>query len=219
MSAHFARGSKNQVAFVLSCPGSHEERARHPAAGVTGNNLNRLLAMLGPPLGLQSLERADVTISNAWDLIEYRKKTCRSEATDAEVKQADNLRRLASELVHVTDLVVFCGCKARLASQELLRLGALPSSQHVAFVEHLGTQGLLTIKSDTTGKPIVAAKLQQLGGRRDRLQVIQSENTDRRLRVVLQRLLASIKSVTAGRPAPALGDCPGDAQERPDRAP
>lgn len=195
MSAHFARGSKNEVAFVLSCPGRLEERARHPAAGVTGNNLNRLLAMLGPRLDLQSLERADVTITNAWDLIEYRKKTCRSEATDAEVKQTDNLRRLASELLHVTELVVFCGCKARLASQELLRLGILPNSQRVAFVEHLGTQGLLTIKSDTTGNPIVAAAVQQLGGRPDRLRVIQSENTNRRLSVVLQRLLASIQSV------------------------
>jgi hypothetical protein len=196
MSAHFSRGSKNEFAFVLSCPGRLEERARHPAAGVTGKNLNRLLAMLGPRLDLKSFERADVTITNAWDGIEYPKKTRRSEATDAEVKQADNLRRLASELLHVTELVVFCGCKAKLASQELLRLGILPNLKRVAFVEHLGTQGLLTIKSDTTGNPIVAAEVQLLSGRADRLPVIQSENTNRRLSVVLQRLLASTQSVS-----------------------
>lgn len=191
MRTHFSRGSKNDVAFVLSCPGQLEEKAGHPAAGVTGNNLNRLLAMLGPQLDLQSLERADITITNAWNLIEYPSKTCRSEATDAEVKQTNNLHRLASELLHVTELVVFCGCKARLASTELLRLRILSNSKRVAFVDHLGTRGLLVIKSDTTGE-IVAAKLQKLGGRSDSVKVIRSENKNRRLSVILLGLLDSI---------------------------
>lgn len=152
--------------------------------------------MLGPQLDLKSLERAHVTITNAWDLIEYPDKTCRSEATDAEVKQTDNLHRLASELLHVTELVVFCGCKAELASEELLRLRTLPNLKHVAFVDHLGTRGLLKIKSDTTGNAIASAKAQKLRGRPDSCKVIQSENTNRRLSVVLQRLLESIQSVS-----------------------
>lgn len=195
MSAHFSRGSRNKVAFVLSCPGRHEEQAKHPAAGVTGSNLNRLLAMLGQRLDLQPLERAHVTITNAWDRIEYRQKTSRSEATDAEVTQTNNLHRLAGELLHVTELVVFCGCKARLASRELLRLDLLPNLKHVAFVDHLGMRGLLAIKSDANGKPIVAATKQQHDGRQDPLSFIGAENTSRRLSVVLQRLLDSIQSV------------------------
>lgn len=199
MSAHFATGLQNEVAFVLSCPGRHEEMAGYPAAKVTGKNLNRLLALLGPHLELQSLDRADITITNAWDKIEYEKLTCRSEATDAEVKQSDNLYRLAEELQHVTKLIVFCGCKAAVASKELLRLNLLSNLLQIAFVEHLGTQGLLSITADAAGKPILAAKHQRRDGRLDRLSVIQTENTERRLCVVLQRLLASIQSVDCTR--------------------
>lgn len=195
MSAHFSRGSKNQVAFVLSCPGRCEEQVQHPAAGVTGRNLNSLLGMLGPRLNLQPLERAHVTITNAWDKIEYANKTLRSEATNTEVTRIDNLHRLANELLHVTDLIVFCGCKAKLASQELLRLELLPNTKHVAFVDHLGSRGLQTIKSDTHGKKIVAVKAQKHGGREDRESDIGFENTTLRLSVVLQRLLNSIISV------------------------
>lgn len=196
MSTHLEIGSRNEVAFVLSCPSRLEKQAGHPAAGVTGRNLERLLEMLKPRLGLPSLERAEVTITNAWDKIEYRSGTGRSEATDTELKQTGNLHRLADELRHITTLVIFCGCKAKVASQELLRRGYLPSSAQIAFLEHLGTRGLLAITSDTADAPILSAAQQRRHGRSDSLRRIQSENTHRRLEVVLERLLSSARSVS-----------------------
>jgi hypothetical protein len=73
MKPHFARGSKNDVAFVFSCPGRHEQEAKHPAAGVTGRNLERLLPLLALHINMSSLVRAEITVTNAWDKVEYRK--------------------------------------------------------------------------------------------------------------------------------------------------
>lgn len=188
MPLHFSEGSETDVAFVLSCPGRHEEDAGHPAAGSTGRNLERLLKHLGPRLGLSELSRTHTTITNAWDRIEYQQKTGRSEATDEEVTQAGNIDRLSDELRHVTMLIVFCGRKAELAAHQLRSF--LPQSVQMAFAPHLGSQGLnKTIKSDVTGQPIVEASEQQRNGRPDSLKHIQRENTCRRLEVVVERLL------------------------------
>lgn len=192
MRPHFSMGSEADIAFVLSCPGKHEEAAGHPAAGSTGRNLERLLALLGPRLRTSTLTRAHITIANAWAGVEYQSATGRSEASDDEVKQAYNINRLADELRHVTDLIVFCGEKAKLACHELRARKCLPQSVQVAFVSHLGSQGLnKTVESDVTGQLIVAAREQRLAGRVDSLKVIQRENTDLRLQVAVSCLLAS----------------------------
>ena len=128
MRPHFTRGSETDIAFVLSCPGKHEEAARHPAAGNTGRNLERLLALLGPRLGMSTLTRTHITIANAWAGVEYQSATGRSEASDDDVKQTGNIRRLADELRHVTKLIVFCGEKAKLACHELCERKCLPQS-------------------------------------------------------------------------------------------
>lgn len=191
MRPHFSRGSEADIAFVLSCPGRREEAIGHPAAGNTGKNLERLLALLGSRLGIPTLTRTHITIANAWAGIEYQSATGRSEASDDEVKQTENINRLADELRHVTKLVVFCGEKAKLACRELRARKCLPSSVQVAFVSHLGSQGLnRAIESDVTGRPIVAAREQRLAGRADSLQAIQRENTGLRLQVVLNSLVA-----------------------------
>lgn len=191
-TAHFSQGSEVDVAFVLSCPGRREEHDRHPAAGTTGRNLERLLERLGPQLGLSNLSRSQITITNAWAGIEYLDKTGRSEASDGEVMQAENIDRLARELRHITMLIVFCGEKAKLACHELRARKCLPLSVQVAFVSHLGSQGLnKTIESDVTGRPIVAAREQRLAGRVDSLKAIQRENTVLRLQVAVDGLLAS----------------------------
>lgn len=192
MSPHFSRGTATHVAFVLSCPGRHEELAGHPAAGNTGKNLGRLLEYLGPRLDLPHLERSHVTIANAWAGIEYKDKTGRSEASDLEVRQADNIFRLAHELRHVTLLIVFCGEKAKLAAQELRELELLPNSIQFALVPHIGGQGLNNcITSDVANRPIVGARKQRQSGRLDSLKAIQRENTSRRLEVIVERLLQS----------------------------
>ena len=177
---------------MLSCPGRHEEAAEHPAAGITGSNLERLLELLGPRLGLSKLLRKQVTITNAWDGIEYRDRTGRSEASNDEVTQAENISRLADEIRNVTMLIVFCGGKAKLASSQLRERNLLGHSVQMAFVPHLGGQGLnRSIKVDLANQPIVDAGAQRRHGRRDSLKHIQRENSDRRLDVVVERLLAS----------------------------
>lgn len=193
MLPHFSKGTETDVAFVLSCPGKNEESAGHPAAGNTGRNLERLLVQLGPRLGVSNLTRSHITITNAWAGIEYQSATGRSEASNDEVSQVANIGRLADELRHVTKLIVFCGDKARLASDQLRLLELLPpQSVQMAFVHHLGSRGLnKTIKSDVTGRPIVRASKQRRAGRPDSLKLIQQENTDRRLQVVAELLLES----------------------------
>ena len=192
MRPHFSRGSETDIAFVLSCPGKREKAEKHPAAGNTGRNLERLLALLGPRLGMSTLTRTHITIANAWAGVEYQSATGRSEASDDEVKQGDNINRLADELRHVTKLIIFCGEKAKLACRELRARKCLLQSVEVAFVSHLGSQGLnKTVESDATGQPIVAAREQRLAGRLDSLKVIQRENTNLRLQVAVGCLLAS----------------------------
>jgi len=194
MPAHFSKGSETEVAFVLSCPGRHEEVAGHPAAGNTGRNLERLLKYLGPRLGLSELSRTHITITNAWAGIEYQNKTGRSEASDEDVTRAENIGRLSDELQHVTMLIVFCGWKAELAAHKLTGFSVLPHSVQMAFVPHLGSRGLSkTIKSDVTGQPIVEASVQRRTRRHNSLKHIQRENTDRRLQVVVERLLEALR--------------------------
>lgn len=191
-AAHFSPGYKNEVAFVLSCPGRHEEGAGHPAAGNTGRNLDRLLERLGPRLDLSNLSRTQVTIANAWASIEYQAKTGRSEASDVEVKQPENIDRLASELRHISMLIVFCGMKAKLASQQLQERNLLSQSAQMAFLPHIGGLGLnKSIRADLMHRPIVDALIQRRNGRRDSLKLIRAENTNRRLEVVVERLLES----------------------------
>lgn len=193
---HFSKGSESDVAFVLSCPGRYEERAGHPAAGNTGKNLQRLLDRLGPRISLPHLVRAHITITNAWSEIEYQEKTGRSEATDAEVNRPDNIRRLADELKHVSTLVVFCGAKAKLACQQLVKHNSLPRTVKIAFAPHPGGLGLNnSIISDIANRPIVEANEQRRRGRLDSVKVIQRENTDLRIEVIVESLLQSLANV------------------------
>ena len=191
MPPHFSKGSETDIAFVLSCPGRHEEAAEYPAAGSTGKNLERLLKILGPRLGFPDLIRAHVTIANAWCRIEYKQKTQRSEASKEEVMLDTNIDRLADELQHVKMLIVFCGRNAQLTSQKLRLLNRLSESVQMASICHLGFQGLNKIKCDISSQSIVKASEQRRCGCQKSKKVIQQENTDRRLKVVVERLLQS----------------------------
>lgn len=193
MQPHFSRGAHDSCAFVFSCPGKHEQRAGHPAAGKTGRNLELLLAVMSARLGHAALVRDCVTITNAWPQVEYEELTGRSEATTLEILEATNIARLAGELQHVSHLIVFCGEKARRAAAELAKLNLLAQEAKIAFVEHLGARGLLSIEQDLQGNRIVAAKEQKRLGRRIPLRKIQNENTHRRIAVVAQRLLDSMR--------------------------
>lgn len=176
---HWQAGRLNRVAVVFSCPGRHEEAAGRPAARSTGKNLEILLELLAGALGRDDLHREEVTITNAWPKVEYRAKTGRTEASEREVCAPENVERLRRELDEVTELVIFCGRKAR-AVAPLLRLKHRPS---FVFISHPGLRGLSMIHSDACGDPIMAVD----GGLRPGTGGVrrgQSENTRRRLAVL-----------------------------------
>lgn len=195
-TVHFSPGYKSEIAVVLSCPGRHEERSGHPAAGNTGRNLERLLNIIGPHLKLPHLSRDQITITNAWPEVEYVAKTKRSEASNPEIVQAKNLDRLAEELQHISVLIIFCGAKARLASTKLLEDKLLHCSAQIGFLPHLGNQGLnKIIQTDLSGTPIIDARLQKRNGRHDSIKSIKMENANRRLHVAAMQLLNTRVSI------------------------
>ena len=192
MQPHFSKGTSDSIAFVFSCPGRLEEREGHPAAGTTGRNLELLASLLSYRLEGRVLTRADVTIANAWKAIEYEKLTNRSEATNAEIRHPDNMKRLAAEIQHVTKLIVFCGDKAEIAARELMANNLVAARPEFAFLKHLGTRGLSKIATDVSGVPILKAKAQMRAGQWVSLRRIQAENTRRRLEVLSATLTASV---------------------------
>lgn len=192
MPAHYERGSSNSVAFVFSCPGRHEKRNAKPAAGVTGANLEKLLQKIGNRLKREDIKRGVITIANSWDQVEFDQLTGRSEASDEEVCSELNIKRLALEIGFVGEFIVFCGAKARLASDVLDARRLLPNNPKFLFIDHLSIRGLNAIKQDLHGKIILSADKQLSAGRKDKKQSIQRENTDKRLDVLASRLVTQI---------------------------
>ncbi len=185
---HFQQGSENQVAFVFSCPGREEEKAGYPAAKMTGINLAKLFVVLNEmKMKDYHFTRERVTITNAWANVEYDAKTCRSEATKEEVLSPDNLNRLLEELAAVTELIVCCGQKARLAIQALAAENRLQAGTRVVYINHLGMKSINQITKDIHGEPIVAVAKHP-----DRFTLaakeIGSANTHKRLEVVAAQI-------------------------------
>ncbi len=192
MPPHIQIGARKSIAIVFSCPGRHEQIAERPAAKTTGRNLDILLSILSNVLGRSDLIRHNITITNAWPRVEYKALTGRSEATENEVITQHNIERLEQELLDVTEFVIFCGDRAKIASHKLL----LEKCPKRIYVEHLGTRGLLSIKNDVYGQPIVAAGAQKLAGTKMSKRQIQNENTERRLEVVANEVVKQLQLKT-----------------------
>lgn len=180
MAIHIQVGKKSAVAVVFSCPGRHEEKNNCPAAKNTGKNLHTFLSILAIKLPRNELVRSNITITNAWSCVEYKAKTNRSEATDQEIVTIPNIGRLRRELDHITEFIIFCGKKAKLASTHF----TLKNQPKFIYIEHLGTRGLLSITTDTSGRAIISADEQINKGRTISKRRIQKENTKKRLEVV-----------------------------------
>lgn len=189
MSCHLQVGKSKEVAFVFSCPGRYEEVAGGPAAKVTGKNLSSLLGKLGNAINKSGLDRKDITITNAWARVEYEKKTGRSEATKSEIVSSANIARLRAELVGVTELVVCCGDKAKIAVDAC----CLPKNVKVVCIKHLSTRGLKSIKNDINGAKILPAETIKSQGDRRSKRRIQNDNTSKRLDVVCKSITEQIK--------------------------
>lgn len=190
MAIHIQTGKQKKVAIVFSCPGRREEEAGFPAAKTTGKNLDNLLMLLSRELKREDLIRDCITITNAWPIVEYREKTGRSEATEQEVKDAENIERLKRELDNVLEFVIFCGDRAKAAS-ESLQLKERPKFIHV---KHLGTRGLLSIQTDINGNSIISAGNQISQGNTMSKKKIQAENTEKRLLVIVRCLLSQLST-------------------------
>lgn len=187
---HLQVGAQSKVAIVLSCPGQAEMKAGYPAAKATGTNLEKFLMLLSEHLGRNDITRLNITITNSWPKPLYLKEHNRSEALEQEIIQPDNLNRLRGELNAITDLVIFCGNRAKL----IAKLLSLPSNPKFLYLPHLGGRGLLAIKEDINENEIVAADVQIARGRKCSKKIIQAENTNKRLEVAVSRLLEEIKN-------------------------
>jgi len=149
---HFEKGEKNEVIFILSCPGKEEEKAGKPAAGQTGINLDVILNSLNTKFNYDMFDRRNITITNSTTRVEYIDKTNRTEATKKEVLDQKNLERLSKEINGVSRYIICCGVNAELAIEELNKKQFITEAR-ILKISHLGNQALnKTIKKNIDGK-------------------------------------------------------------------
>jgi len=193
VSCHISKGKNKSVAFVFSCPGRYEQIAGHPAAKVTGTNLSKLLTKLNTSLNRNDLSKREITITNAWNKVEYEKLTGRSEAKDSEILGSINISRLNGELKGITEFIVCCGNKSKTAIEKC----NISENVTILYLEHLGTRGLNTIKQDVKKITILSAEAQKKNGDKRSKRKIQLDNTSRRLDVVCEKLVKQLnKNIT-----------------------
>lgn len=167
---HFQKGLENRIAFVFSCPGSHEAEKGYPAAGRTGKNLELLLEKMNEWTATDDWKREKITITNAWDKIEHIGKTGRTEASDAQIMQSDNLARMVRELAHVEHIIIASGKKAEKAVKAIEH--GLKANVIVIVIRHLGMQSINQIQTDVKGN---ALKTGEKGNTAQRMEVVALE--------------------------------------------
>ncbi|WFO49632.1 uracil-DNA glycosylase family protein [Aeromonas veronii] len=157
MSAHYEQGSETKIAVVLSCPGKQEKEHNKPASGATGANLNYILNKLENKYNHSSFKRDKITITNAWDKVEFKGKngTQRSEPTLFEVLEEANLDRLSDEIKNISEYIICCGVNAKASLLTLKYANKISQGCKVIYIPHLGTRGLCkTITRDINGHKI-----------------------------------------------------------------
>ena len=175
-TCHFNMGKKkNKVAFVFSCPGQNEEKAQKPVAGQTGKNLDALLVYLNKKNStiFRDTDRYEYRITNAWDKVEFESRTGRSEATQKEIKEEENLLRIENELKGMNTLILF-GDRAQYIESLLNFTGKIIESRHLSL------QSINQIEEDIHGTHLLKA---------------QKGNTEKRLVVVTQDILAQLDKI------------------------
>lgn len=150
---HFQKGSKPGYGLTLSAPGEAEKKTGHPAAGKTGANYDDV-ARAGRKFNLDLPSRGEARITNAWSQVESRGTTGRSEATNGEIRQPENIKRFAKEVGRETSVLIASGKRAAAAVDEAKRRGKIGDQVKVVKIPHLGDRGLNSIKQDTNGNPI-----------------------------------------------------------------
>jgi hypothetical protein len=132
-SPAFRRGDDTNIKtiIVLSAPGQEEEKAGRPAAGQTGTTLQEAIEFWhnALPTEFPSKNLDDYTIVNAVEDVHYKAKTGRTEGTDTEVCDTDNMKRI-NAIIADTQYVVALGYKAQLAVSGSIFNGKIYSGKH-----------------------------------------------------------------------------------------
>lgn len=166
---HIEIGSDKDSCYVLSCPGDDEATALHPAAGPTGVNLEAVIDILRQR-GVKFIPlRADATITNAWDKVESKDRTCRSEPDIAEVMDLSNLSRLHREIKSFKKYLICFGLNAAHASNTVKNNYGLKSGCRIIWAPHLSPKNVNKLKHDRFGGPLIRGGV---GNTQKRLEVI-----------------------------------------------
>ena len=167
--------TENKVAFVFSCPGQDEEIAQKPVAGQTGKNLDALLVYLNRKNStiFKYANRYAYRITNAWNTVEFKSRTDRTEATLKEISTPMNISRVNDELKGI-DIVIFFGIKAQRIESMVDFNGT------VLRTRHLSLQSLNQIRKDKNG---ISLKNKDKG------------NTEKRLEVLAEEILSQLDNI------------------------
>lgn len=144
-----------RTAFIFSCPGQEEEKSGLLVNGQTGKNLDMVLTFLKAkrPDLFPSENRYDYRITNSSERIHYKALDGRTEPSAAELREEENLSRLAEDIRGFDTVITFGRCAAEAA-----RLIA-ESTEGTTFLysRHLSFLSLnSSIKTDINGDPIIA---------------------------------------------------------------
>lgn len=123
----------NRVGFVFSCPGKKERNCGQVCAGATGDNLQILVEYLNNllPTVFPSSCKDDYRITNASNIVHYKKLTGDTEASFEEIMEPQNLQRLQEEL-HDCDIIICMGNKATEAVSKIQLHGKVSTGSHLS---------------------------------------------------------------------------------------
>lgn len=174
--SNYKENEHNQILLLFSCPGQAEEKETKPCAGMTGNNLDKLLEKLH---NLSSDEfpkqRKDYYINNAFDGVKFKSKTNTTEANKNELLNPENINRLIAEVSHVEKIICF-GENAKLVVSYITN-SFTKKNIFVYYSPHLSFRCInCSIKTDINNNALIKG---------------QKDNTDKRLNVIVKRLLES----------------------------
>jgi len=144
-------GKNTQVAFVFSCPGAVEEKSKILVNGVTGSNLTKLIEIIRKnemyKNYFDSENRYDYRITNASEIVHYKKKDGISEASDKEIMSQKNIERLIDDLIGFSVIITFGDKSYNAVKYCENKIG----NTKIINVRHLSMLSINQIKYDCNG--------------------------------------------------------------------
>lgn len=157
-----------KTCFVLSCPGLDEEAKGKPAAGATGDNIDRLLQKLSRLAStlFPSTDRYDYGINNSHPNVLPKVPNGKpTQPTRRSVSAAKNVDRLKRELKGCKR-IIFMGERAAWARDSLTKVGFF-EDRDSAGTKHPSNRGISSVKVTLEGEELEGAGLKD-----ERLQVM-----------------------------------------------